>query len=272
MKKLITYFLFLAFAVPFYAALGLSIVFARGHHRQTPPPPPPVVVTPPPSGFSWGAFTGNSSVLGSWKGVFIGDGDSFTQDFGQYRVPLVVYWESSLTASQIQNGTADSYLKQWAAEMKAYGQPIIFAPLDEMNGNWNPYSGNPAAYKAAWIRIHGFFSASNVKFAYDPNNDSVPATSNNSLTAYYPGSSYVDLVGVDGFNFGGQTWSQVFSSALQALVQLNKPLWILSTGSVENQSQFIANTVAGAKQYGISGVIYFDYQQFTAPASTLQAL
>jgi hypothetical protein len=32
---------------------------------------------------------------------------------------LVVYWESGLTAN----------------EMAAYGQPIIFAPVDEMNEN-----------------------------------------------------------------------------------------------------------------------------------------
>jgi hypothetical protein len=33
--------------------------------------------------------------------------------------------------------------------MVAYGQPILFAPLDEMDGNWNPRSGDPNAFKAA---------------------------------------------------------------------------------------------------------------------------
>jgi hypothetical protein len=75
----------------------------------------------------------DSSVLGSWKGVFIGDGDYFTQDFGQYDVPLTVCWELGLTAMQIENGAADSYLKSRAKEMPASGHPIIFALLDEMN-------------------------------------------------------------------------------------------------------------------------------------------
>ena len=107
------------------------------HHRGNfPPPLPPVVIQQSlTDGLTWGAFTGDSTVLGSWKGVFIGDGDSFTQDFGRYHVPLVVYWESSLTALQISNGATDSYVKKWASEMGAYGQPIIFGPLDEMNGN-----------------------------------------------------------------------------------------------------------------------------------------
>ena len=37
---------------------------------------------------------------------------------------------------QIQNGATDSYLKSWAKEMAADDHPIIFAPLDEMNGNY----------------------------------------------------------------------------------------------------------------------------------------
>jgi hypothetical protein len=72
-------------------------------------------------------------VLRSWKGIFIGDGDSFTQDFGRYDVPLTVCWELGLTAMQIENNAADSYLKSRAKEMPAYDHPIIFALLDEMN-------------------------------------------------------------------------------------------------------------------------------------------
>ncbi len=116
---------------------------------------------------------------------------------------LFVYWEPNLTATQIEAGAADSFLKNWATQMKAYGQPIIFAPLDEMNGNWSAYYGNPTAFKAAWIRIHSLFSGdSNVKFAYDPNVE-FPGTPVSTFVDYYPGSAYVDIVGLDGFDFGG---------------------------------------------------------------------
>lgn len=84
-----------------------------------------------------------------------------------------------------------------------------------MNGNWNAYSGDPNAFKAARVRVHGFFAGVlNVQFAFGLYNGSVPATADNGLTSYYPGGNLVDLVGVDGFNFGGQTWAQVFSGAL----------------------------------------------------------
>jgi beta-mannanase len=130
------------------------------------------------------------------------------------------------------------------------------------------------AYKAAWVRLHGSFTGvPNVQFAFDVNNDSVPATAGNGLLSYSPGGNFVDLVGVDGFDFGGQTWALVFGPALQTLkAAYPKPLWILSTGSVDNQPKFISDMVAGVKQFGIQGGIYFDYQQFTAPASTLQGL
>ena len=186
------------------------------HDRGNIPPSPPIQPWSKGQAASDGERSPeDSSVLGSWKGVFIGDGDSFTQDFRQYDVPLTVCWESGLTAMQIENGAADSYLKSWAKEMAAYGHPIIFAPLDEMNGNWNAYSGDPNAFKAVWVRVHGFFAGVlNVQFAFGIYNGSVPVTADNGLTSYYPGGNFVDLVGVDGFNFGGQTWAQVFSGAL----------------------------------------------------------
>jgi hypothetical protein len=84
-----------------------------------------------------------------------------------------------------------------------------------MNRN---YSGDPNAFKAAWVRVHGFFAGVlNVQFAFGVYNDSVPATADSGLTSYYPGGNFVNLVRVDGFNFGGQTWTQVFSAALYPL-------------------------------------------------------
>jgi len=208
---------------------------------------------------------------GTITGYFLGDGDDFTEDLKSQNVsgPLFAYWESSYTAAQIENGKADSFLKLWATEMKAYGQPIIFAPLDEMNGNWNPYFGDPAAFKAAWIRIHGFFTGdTNVKFAYDPN-VATPGTylSTANFLDYYPGSAYVDIVGLDGFDFGNgggnvsQTFAQVFDASFATMQTLDKPFWITSTGVVntDNQSAFITAAFAAVKTYNLAGIVYFNY-------------
>jgi beta-mannanase len=190
--------------------------------------------------FTGGRLPANTKPLGSYQALFIGDGDNFTADAQGFTEPLVVYWESNYTAAQIANGSADSFLKNWATQMGRYKQPIIFDVLDEMNGNWSPYYGNPAEYILAYQRVRNFFSDSNVEFAYDPN---VAFSGNpvSSFVAYYPGNAYVDLVGLDGFDFGGQTFAQVFApsvSAMGADFPL-KPLWILSTGSVDNEPAFI---------------------------------
>lgn len=256
MKKIFSILIPVLLFVPF-------TVFARTpnrRHQPTPPPtPPPVVAT---SSIPWGAFTGNTKPLGSYQAFFIGEGDSFTQSAKGFTEPLIVYYESSLTAKQIVAGKADPSLTEWATQMKLYPHPIIFDSLDEMNGSWNPYSGNPAEYILAYRHVRNLFSDSNVQFAYDPN-VAFPGVPVSTFTSYYPGDDYVDVVGLDGFDFGGQTFAQVFQPSL-ADIKTDfpaKPLWILSTGSVEDQPQWISDEFTAAQTYGVQGVIFFDYDQ-----------
>src|SRR5579871_2782184 len=118
----------------------VSIAFARTNYRHSPAPTPTPAPTSP---ITWGAFTANTTALGSYQAFFIGDGDSFTDDAEGFTKPLVVYWESNYSATQIASGKADSFLKAWATQMQAYPKQIIFDVLDEMNGNWSPYYGKP---------------------------------------------------------------------------------------------------------------------------------
>jgi mannan endo-1,4-beta-mannosidase len=143
--------------------------------------------------------------------------------------------------------------------------------MDEMNltGEY-PYAGNPATFKTAYQHVSTLFSGrTNVALAYDPN-VSFAGNPISTFLAYYPGDAYVDLVGLDGFDFGGQTFAQVFSTSLSAMKAdfPTKPLWILSTGTVDSPTSWIA----GLKTADVAGVIYFDYQDFAIPASTLQTL
>jgi hypothetical protein len=62
---------------------------------------------------------------GSWKGVLVGGGDSFTQNFGQYKVPLVVLL-GIISHRFADRGKAGGFIPQkLATEMETYGQPII---------------------------------------------------------------------------------------------------------------------------------------------------
>jgi hypothetical protein len=111
----------------------------------------------------------------------------------------------------------------------------------EMNGNWYGWSGNPTAYVEAWRHVVSVFrqvGASNVKWVWSPNvdNGSYP------FAAYFPGDSWVDYVGLDGYNWGTagigvnkwQSLAQVFTSSYEQITQLSsKPVMITEMSSSE---------------------------------------
>jgi hypothetical protein len=90
----------------------------------------------------------------------------------------------------------------------------------EMNGNWYPWServnGNqPGDYVRMWRHVHDIFTrvgANNVTWVWNPN---ISGSTSTPLKELYPGDSYVDWTGLDGYNWGTdkgswQTFSQVF--------------------------------------------------------------
>ncbi len=255
-----------------FASAGTA--YAKNPHKDPPPTPSPKI---------WGVYTGNTdqtmsafeSLVGSKMSVdamFWGWDSPFPQTIaGTQGKTLLIFWEPSFGFNQINNGSKDAYIAQFAQGAKAYGFPVILAPFDEFNLNEAPWgntvaSNTPQTFITAWQRVHNIFvqnNASNVKFALAYNNTSIPAA---PYSSFYPGSGYVDYVGVDGFNFGGQTFSQVFSSALTEAKTFGKPVWILSTGSVSPQSQFLTDL-------GASGLpwIWFNQSPFTIDSTSLSA-
>lgn len=155
---------------------------------------------------------------------------------------LLLFWEHhGVTLDRIIAGDEDEYIKQFAAAAKASPATIMLAPLHEMNGNWDPWDGTvgnntPEKVILAWRRMFDIFKgAPNISFAWTVNNVSVPDTPENQLENYYPGDEYVDIVGVDGFNFG-RPWQnprQVFGDVLERLNVYDKPIYILSTATAE---------------------------------------
>ncbi len=145
---------------------------------------------------------------------------------------------------EIVNGTEDGYITEFANSIKAYGGKVILRFGHEMNGNWYPWAGKPDDYKKAYIRIVEIFRSNNVKnvsFNWSVNSENVPLTSFSQVSKYYPGSSYVDSIGIDGFNWGntrGTGWksfSLIFSNPTTYLSKTyNKPIIITEFASTEN--------------------------------------
>lgn len=90
-----------------------------------------------------------------------------------------------------------------ARQIKAMGKPVFFRLAAEMNGDWNPWGNNPEAYINMWRYVHDIFwagGATNAVWVFCP--ISWDADQPHHWTEYYPGDSYVDWLGVDGFNNG----------------------------------------------------------------------
>jgi len=176
----------------------------------------------------------------------------------------------------IASGADDAYILDWARAAKAYGAPLYLRLAHEMNGSWYAWGrgvdGNTAEeYVAMWRHVHDLFDqvgATNVRWVWCPN---VIYTSGSDPEPFYPGSAYVDVVGLDGYNLGGEasppTWlsfSSIFDPTLDTLPSYaaGKPVWIVETGSSDVGGDKPAwlrdmfGTVASDTR--ISGLLYFD--------------
>jgi mannan endo-1,4-beta-mannosidase len=90
-------------------------------------------------------------------------------------------------------------------ELQDAGVPVLFRPLHEMNGDWfwwgqenSGYNDTRANhYKALWIDMYNYFKntkgLNNLIWIYSPDQSA------GYLTNYYPGNSYVDMVGLDAY-------------------------------------------------------------------------
>lgn len=143
-------------------------------------------------------------------------------------------------------GEFDATIDSWAAGLAAYGQPVFLSFAHEMNGDWFPWgvgvNGNTAAdYVAAWRHLHDRFTAAgatNVRWVWTPNYDYGGPV---SFAQVFPGNSFLDWVGVNGYNWGtGVPWADwlnfdtLFGPSYEALTALStKPLMITETASAE---------------------------------------
>lgn len=207
----------------------------------------------------WGAYAGNTmdsikefeQIVGekpSIVAVFINWKDTFPYKIANYlkynNQTILIYLEQyGVTVDDIIAGKHDNYINELANDIKNYEGQVMLAPLHEMNGNWDPWGGTvgkntPSKLIAEWRHLRDIFDknkVTNVKWVFDVNNESVPNKPENDLSVYYPGDNYVDIVGVNGFNFlkEWQSYDQIFSKTIEKLSIYNKPIYILSFASAE---------------------------------------
>jgi mannan endo-1,4-beta-mannosidase len=115
-------------------------------------------------------------------------------------------------------------------ELADNGVVVLYRPFHEMNGDW--YWWGAAAqseYSALWREVHDYLTVtkglSNILWVYAPEEMSFQYA---PATRYYPGSSYVDVVGLDWYS---DTFpDEAGRGDYDALVALDKPIALTEVG------------------------------------------
>jgi mannan endo-1,4-beta-mannosidase len=200
------------------------------------------------------------------------------------------------TAGQIAGGRYDAYVLSWAKQAAAYDRRFLLRFAHEMNGDWYPWSVGtsgalPEDYVGAYRRVRRIFNdagAKRVQWVWSPNviiNGDVDIVSRS-----YPGDQFVDIIGVDGYNFGnaaGHQWTQpadLFGSTLNLAAKIApaKPVWINEVGCSDrggDKAQWISDFITWLTGTDVCGLIWFeasdpgepDWRLTGTPATTAAA-
>ncbi len=191
--------------------------------------------------------------------------DAFTQSSGRQQIPY----------SQIANTTTwDSYFEQQFEAMQSSAPLTYFIfgheadSLQDCAGLTMPACGGE--FVQAWQKLHKLAAsvgATHLRFVWDMEAWSYNPGSNHSglpkASYFFPGVSYVDLIGEDGYNFSGclqgsfqasqwETFAHI-TAAVNTWVSANAPgldVAVIEWGSVENpadpnaKAEWITDTAA----------------------------
>ena len=194
---------------------------------------------------------------------------SFAKQAAADGTMVLVQWQPrGTTNAAIAGGQDDAAIIATAKAIASVNYQVIVSYGQEMNGNWYPWGnmgGNTASeYIAAYQHVWNIFqeqNVHNVTWLWDPN---IIYEGSASLQQWYPGDKYVDWVGFDGYyEQPTDTFQSVFVPSINELRSFTgKPMIIGETGVAGNAGVAqIESTFAGASQYGMLAVVYFDVSQ-----------
>jgi len=166
---------------------------------------------------------------------------------------VLAAWDMGATRfTDWSSGRYDSYLQSIGALAAKYSYPLYLRPWPEMNGDWQDfqptadgqekYGGTPGQFIAAWRHVVNKVRAAggtNVRWVFNPTADTYAETTD--VRTIWPGAAYVDVLGLDGFNWGTggilhwRSFTDIFTVQYSRLVRLHPtaPVWVCEFGSKE---------------------------------------
>jgi beta-mannanase len=189
--------------------------------------------------------------------------------------------QPGLTLGTIIAGVHDAYLRSWARSIHALDRIVYLCPMPEMNGSWNQWSvpigeHEPGDFISAWRHIHGIFiqeQATNVRWVWAPNADDMPPEY--PLELFYPGSEYVDVLGISVYNWGTtRPWStwRSFDDIMQPCYDRisnlgDQPIWVAEMGCAPeggDKAAWISDALASMPALmRLEAVIWFNMKKET---------
>lgn len=176
--------------------------------------------------------------------------------------------------ADVAKGLYDFYLKAWAAEAKKINSPILLRFGHEMNDPfrypWGPHNNSANDFKAAWRHVHDVFrkaGVNNILWIWSPH----PAYG--YFHDFYPGTAFVDYVGIGTLNYGtvanwSKWWSfkEIFGKYYPQLASFHKPMLLTEFGSLPiggNRAKWYADALRFMpKQYPlVKGLLFFHYSE-----------
>lgn len=207
------------------------------------------------------------------------------------RRPLISWQPHRQSLEDIASGKYDNYIVDWAEGVRDTETTVYLRPFPEMNGYWTPWSGNPTAFIAAWQRMADIFEregADNVRWVWSPNVTDEPATEGNRMERYFPGTEYVDVLAVSGYNWGTvksytawKSFDEIFAQPYARLTALGgQPIWISEIASTEHggdKGDWIKGMLESTAFPQMEALVWFNEDKETdwridSSASTLQAM
>ena len=169
------------------------------------------------------------------------------------RRDLLLSWDMGADRfSAWASGKNDEYLKAIGRLAADYPYPLFVRPWPEMNGDWQPFmpdatgsrpaGGTPSEFIAAWRHVVSTIRAAGgtrIKWVFNPYAASYPGTAD--VRTLWPGRTYVDVLAIDGYNWGGgpqgpkMSFVDIFTPMYTILTALNGtlPVWVCETSSKE---------------------------------------
>ena len=260
--------------------------------------PVPVPAPAPSASIAAGPRFGTYTYGGVWSGIgpvlevedalgrrldvvhwFMGFDDAYEPDLVNSvldggRAPMISWEPTHATVAAIASGAHDAYLRDWARGLRDAGGAVYLRPFPEMNGNWAPWNGDPDTLIAAWRRMAAIFDAegaTNVRWVFSPNVTDEPRTDANRMERYYPGDDVVDVLALDGYNWGDtrdwSTWTSfedVFRAGYDRIAHIGpQPIWFAEVASAEaggDKAAWVADMFASAETAfpRLEALVWFD--------------